>query len=445
MLISCTDDSGSSHKKEPTLEQITLSGEYQTTFYVDDTFSYTGLVVTAYYSDQSSQVVADYQISSPVMSQLGKQDVVVTYNNKQASYEITINEAPIQPTLVRIDLSGTYKTEFEVGDTFNYEGLMVNAIYDNGDSVTVTDYQVSSPDMNVVGEQKVRVTYFTVFKEYTINIKEKEDPEEETYEGYMYLAFYRLDIEVDSKSKNYLNPGIKDKDNKDVDVGDFPFTFEVSNSDIIEVSKYGAISSKKAGTGESVVTCVYTKNNKITAKCVVSVVNKLPTRDKKYQLVTDYDALKDGDILVIAAPSYGLTASLDTLRSKLNPVESKFSSDYKVITELGEGTIEFYLGIEEKGMTLESQTGEYLKCTHQGKVTLDSSLKTNRYWDIHSNIDPETGEGSLDDGAVIENNVESLGYMMFNVSLRYFTTYVENSLRPGVMELPFIYKLDYLN
>ena len=147
----------------------------------------------------------------------------------------------------------------------------------------------------------------------------------------------------------------------------------------------------------------------------------------------------------MAAPNYGLTASLDTLHSKLHPVESTFSSDLKTITSLGDGTIEFVLGIEEKGMTLESQTGEYLKCTHEGKVSLDSSTKTNRYWDIHSNIDPETGEGSLADGAVIENNVESLGYIMFNVVLNYFTTYVDNSLRPGIMELPFLYRLEELD
>ena len=96
-------------------------------------------------------------------------------------------------------------------------------------------------------------------------------------------------------------------------------------------------------------------------------------------------------------------------------------------------------------MTLEAQTNEYLKCTHEGKVTLDNSTHTNRFWDIHSNINPETGEGSLSDGAVIENNVESLGYFMFNVQANYFTTYVDNSLRPGIMELPFLYRLEYVD
>ena len=268
-----------------------------------------------------------------------------------------------------------------------------------------------------------------------------EPLEQETYEGYMYFDFYRLDIQSSDKTKHYLNPGVKDKDGKDIDVGDFPFTFSVSDPSLVEVSRAGGISAKGVAVGTCVVTCTYTVNPSIQASCTVNVVETLPTKEKSWVRVDDYDSLASGDILVMAAPEYGLTASLDTLHSKLNPVESTFSSDYRTITSLGSGTIEFYLGIEDKGMTLESQTNEYLVCTHQGKVKLDASSKMNKYWDIHSNVNLEEGTGSIEDGAVIENDVESLGYFMFNVTERYFSTYVDNSISQ-YMKLPFLYRLE---
>lgn len=268
-----------------------------------------------------------------------------------------------------------------------------------------------------------------------------EDPEE--YAGYMYFDFYRINILKNDKNKHYLNPGIKDKDNQDIDVSEFPFTFTFDSS-LVDVSKYGGISSKGSNIGSTVITCTYTVNPDIKARCTVNIVDSLPTKEKAWVRVDDYDSLSDGDVLVLASPEHGVTASLDTLHSKLNPVESTFSSDKKTITSLGEGSIEFVLGLEDKGMTLEAQTGEYLVCTHQGKVKLDASSKTNKYWDIHSNIDPEEGTGSIDDGAVIENNVESLGYIMFNITLGYFSAYVDNSISK-YMALPFLYRLQELN
>ena len=337
------------------------------------------------------------------------------------------------PTLESISLSGEYQTSFFVDDAFDYEGLVVTATYsDESSKVISSGYTVSTPDMSTKGEKEVTVAYLSKTAKYSITIIE---PIEE-YAGYMYFDFYRIDILKSDKSKYYLNPGIKDKDNQDIDVSDFPFTFTFDSS-LVDVSKYGGISSKGSSTGSTVITCTYTVNPDIKASCTVNIVDSLPTKEKVWVRVDDYDSLSDGDILVMASPEYGLTASLDTLHSKLNPVTSTFSSDKKTITSLGEGTIEFYLGIEEKGMTLEAQTNEYLVCTHQGKVKLDSSSNTNKYWDIHANYD-------LEDGAVIENDVESLGYFMYNVSQNYFSTYVNNSISE-YMKLPFIYRLEEVN
>ena len=350
----------------------------------------------------------------------------------------------VDPTLVSLELSGNYQTEFKVNDVFNYDGLVVSANYSDESSVTLSkdEYQISTPDMSAIGEQDVTVTYLDKNASYTITISEQE---QEDFDGYMHFDFYQIDIQLNDNDKYYINPGVKDKDGKEIEYepGEFPFTFSISDESIIEVSRYGGIKSKKASCGTSVITCTYTEKTSIQAKCTVNIVNTV--KEKAWVRLDDYDSLKEKDIVVFAAPTYGLTASLDTLHSKLNPVESTFSNDKKTITSLGTGTIEFYVAKEikndEEYFTLEAQTGEYLVCTNEGKVKLDSSTNMNRFWDIHSNVDLEEGTGSLDDGAVIESSIESFGYFMYNVAANYFTTYVDNSLRPGVMELPFLYRL----
>ena len=64
-----------------------------------------------------------------------------------------------QVQLSSISLSGTYQIEFYKDDTFNYDGLVVTANYNNGTSKAVDNYTVSNPDMTSIGEQDVIVTY----------------------------------------------------------------------------------------------------------------------------------------------------------------------------------------------------------------------------------------------------------------------------------------------
>ncbi len=84
------------------------------------------------------------------------------------------NSNPIEHKPDHLDLSGTYQTQFVVGTEFNHDGLTVNLVYDDNAAVAVSDYQISSPDMSVLGEQEVTVTYGGLEQKYTINIKDIE-------------------------------------------------------------------------------------------------------------------------------------------------------------------------------------------------------------------------------------------------------------------------------
>ena len=79
---------------------------------------------------------------------------------KAYSLGYTCEKIVVIPTLTGITLDTTnVKTEFEVGDTFTYEGLVVTANYDNQDPQVVIPTSVSSPDMSTEGDKEVTVTY----------------------------------------------------------------------------------------------------------------------------------------------------------------------------------------------------------------------------------------------------------------------------------------------
>ena len=76
-------------------------------------------------------------------------------------------------SLQSISLSGTYPTEFFVGDAFSHEGVTVTANYSDNTSIDVTDDATfSTPDMTTAGTREVTVSYTegSVTKEATYNI-----------------------------------------------------------------------------------------------------------------------------------------------------------------------------------------------------------------------------------------------------------------------------------
>ncbi len=79
-------------------------------------------------------------------------------------------------TIDHYELGGTYTTEFETGDEFNHDGLIVYAAYDaeGEDKVDITaSCTFSEPDMSVAGEKTIEITYNeAVVKSYQINVTE---------------------------------------------------------------------------------------------------------------------------------------------------------------------------------------------------------------------------------------------------------------------------------
>lgn len=72
-----------------------------------------------------------------------------------------------------ISLSGNYQTTFNQGDTFNHNGMVVTANYDDSSSENVTALSTwTGYNMATTGQQTVTVTYKTKTAQYTINVIE---------------------------------------------------------------------------------------------------------------------------------------------------------------------------------------------------------------------------------------------------------------------------------
>ena len=93
----------------------------------------------------------------------------------------TNNGTPPTPkVLVSISLSGSYQTEFTVGDTFNHTGVIVTAHYDDESTANVTaSATFSEPDMSTIGSKTITITYTenNVEKTTSYNITVSAPPE----------------------------------------------------------------------------------------------------------------------------------------------------------------------------------------------------------------------------------------------------------------------------
>ena len=86
-----SSSSSSSQQQGPTLASISLAGPTKTDYLIGEELDLTGLVVTAVYSDETSNPVAEgYEVSEVDMDTVGPKTVTVTYEGKTATFTINV-------------------------------------------------------------------------------------------------------------------------------------------------------------------------------------------------------------------------------------------------------------------------------------------------------------------------------------------------------------------
>ena len=145
--------------QQKNLSSISLdSTSAKTNYYIDDDFTYNGLIVTAHYDDNSESVVSPNNVSTPDMSTAGTKVVTVTYSEnsitKTATYEITVSE-PVA-TSITANVSKVYHPgdtilacDIEVEDNLGNEVVDFDFEYD--------EYMFTYDDAEAGGQETIKL------------------------------------------------------------------------------------------------------------------------------------------------------------------------------------------------------------------------------------------------------------------------------------------------
>ena len=111
---------------EKVLESIAISGTIKNTYVVGEDLDTSGLIVTATYSDQSSQTVTGWTVSGYDKNTTGEQTITVSYTEndvtKTATFTVTVADNPVDPALeeARENAIAEYKDFFDSIDLSGY-------------------------------------------------------------------------------------------------------------------------------------------------------------------------------------------------------------------------------------------------------------------------------------------------------------------------------------
>lgn len=127
------------------LTSISATTKPNKTTYIESTaLDDTGMVLTLYYNNNTSETITTGWVSEYDFSNVGTSVVEVTYGGKTCTYDVMV----IAKTLTSIVIeSEPYKREYVEGDdAFDTDGLKVKAYYNNNTSEVINDYTISGYD-----------------------------------------------------------------------------------------------------------------------------------------------------------------------------------------------------------------------------------------------------------------------------------------------------------
>jgi type II secretory pathway pseudopilin PulG len=166
---------------DSTLTGLTVVVKDTVTYYVGDTVKKTDLTVTATYENEHTKVLDDdaYILVNNTPLVKGTNTISVTYQEKPASTELTVDYAALKGITVGI-------AKYYVGDTFNESDVTVTATYANNDYCeTITSGYTVTLNPNDVTLQE---------REYEVTVTYNEKPYKATFDV-TYAAVVSIDFQ----------------------------------------------------------------------------------------------------------------------------------------------------------------------------------------------------------------------------------------------------------
>lgn len=214
------------------LTSITLdSAHVNKDFFAGDELTHENLTVTAHYNNGDEKTLEEgtYTVTADHLDGAGKltaDSAVVTVSYKEnditmsATYAIKVEPAVLQS--LSVDAEKAAK-EFDVGDEFTAEGIVVVAHFNNGDkTLNAGDYTVSDDVTAEAGVREVTISYLGETASYTVDVYNKltallvSDSVEHYYAGMTFdrntltvKAVYNEDAENAQPVADYTLDGVE--------------------------------------------------------------------------------------------------------------------------------------------------------------------------------------------------------------------------------------------
>ena len=248
--------------------------------------------------------------------------------NVQFDYEISGGSS--EPTLSSITLDTTdVQTTFLVGDTFNYDGLIVVAHYSDSSTEDLDSFDVSSPNMTTTGNKTVTVTYSEKSATYTIIVTAAPSSISASVDKTFYVGetISKSDISVEDNLGNEITG----------------FSFSSYQFKYADASSGGSLTNK---TFTNAITY-----STFTCSLTVQVQRKAytPIAPVTWNKVTDASTLNVGDVIILA--DSGNNLALSTEQRTSNRGTAAITKSNNQITWSNE------LTYEPQHLTLRSTSG----------------------------------------------------------------------------------------
>lgn len=153
----------------PAVDHIEITTEPNDKEYLEgDELDLTGLVVTAYYENETSEVVTDYEVEGYNSTKIGEQTITVKYGGKTAQFTVTVKAVEI----IGIEVTKfPTKREYEVGDALDLTGMEITVKYsDESEEVITKGYTTSGYVGTQEGTCTITVKYRGFDDTFTVHV-----------------------------------------------------------------------------------------------------------------------------------------------------------------------------------------------------------------------------------------------------------------------------------
>ncbi len=143
--------------KDDTIREIKVTTPpNKTEYYVGEDFDKTGMVVTAYLNNGDTREIKDYTIVDGKKLGANQTEVKIKYEMYETAQKINVVKNPVEKLVIK---QLPKKLEYDAGDDFDPEGMIVEVTFKDGSVKEVTDFEIPDGKDLKNGQTTVKVVY----------------------------------------------------------------------------------------------------------------------------------------------------------------------------------------------------------------------------------------------------------------------------------------------